>query len=272
MEILSYGSVKGDGAVNEDIAGTAGPLAWIFDGATATGPQIIPAVGSDAEWLAHRLDSTMHELASDEDTAGLPLRELAGRLIADVRHGLSEYDLPPDSLTPYAPGALLRSRPGRVEYLLLGDVTIAFHCGDRTEVIVDERATRMAAAATDLAHNHHGDDLRRRQQEFERTYVNQPAGYWVFGSEPAAATNAILGHFDIHQPGLALLATDGFARIVELFHLAPSWRDLIDTLASDKDSVTSMIDMLRTAEAGQNNGDRIKNSDDATALLLRISA
>jgi hypothetical protein len=272
MQILSHASVKGDGAVNEDIAGAAGSMAWIFDGATATGAPAIPGAGSDAEWLVRRLDGAIRGLAG-QDTTDVPLTEVASRLIDDVRRGLRELGLTVDRVTPYASGALLRMRPGWADYLVLGDVTLTFRAGRRSEVVTDPQAARLASAAIDIATRYQGAELRDRQREFERMFVNQPGGYWVFGSQPGAIGHAVAGRFRLDGSCLALLATDGFARVVEGFDLAASWPALVDGLAAGgPGSVASMIARLRMleADAGHAGVARIKESDDATGLLLRI--
>jgi hypothetical protein len=271
MRILSAASVKGTGAVNEDIAGAAGPLAWVFDGATATGQPAIPDAGSDAQWLVRRLDGTIRRMIGrfgDE-----PLADLARRLIEDVRQGLDDLGLEPDRLTPYASGALLRATPGHVDYLVLGDVTVTVTAGGRYEAHTDPDAARLARVALDLATRYSGEELRCHQQEFERTYVNRPDGYWVFGTVPEAAAHGVSGRFRLDAPGLALLATDGFARVVEVFDLAPSWPALLDALAAGgADSVRSVIGRLRELEAdpAHTGVDLMKSSDDATAMLLRL--
>src|SRR5262249_47382075 len=272
MQILSLASVKGDGAVNEDTAGVAGSLAWIFDGATATGAPEIPGAGSDAEWLVHRLNGAIQALAG-QDTTNIPLTEVASRLVEDVRHGLHGLGLAVDRLTPYASGALLQVRPEWADYLLLGDVTLAFRGGQRSKVITDPRAARLALAAIDIATRYQGEELRDRQRQFERTFVNQPGGYWVFGSQPRATKHGVVGRFPLDGSCLALLATDGLARVVEGFALAASWPALLDRLATDgPSSVASMIAQLRAlaADPGHPGVARIKKSDDATGLLLRI--
>ena len=272
MQILSFASAKGDGAVNEDTAGVAGSLAWIFDGATATGTPEISGAGSDAKWLVRRLESAVRTLA-EQDTTGKPLTEVASDLVEDVRHGLHELGLAVDRLTPYASGALLRVQPGWADYLLLGDVTLAFRAGQRSEVVTDPRAARLALAAIDIATRYQGEELRARQRQFERTFVNQPGGYWVFGSQPKATEHGVVGRFPLDESCLALLSTDGFSRVVEGFALAASWPALLDRLAADgPSSVASMIAQLRALEAdpGHPGVARIKKSDDATGLLLRI--
>jgi hypothetical protein len=264
MRVLSQASIKGDGAVNEDITGAAAPLAWIFDGATATGPAEIPGADSDAAWLAHRLDRTIRRLATDP----APLPDLAAHLIDDVRRGLADLGLPRDRITPYASGALLRVRDDVADYLLLGDVTLAHH----DEAITDPRAAQFAEAAIDLATRYHGEELRHHQRDFERAYVNNPDGYWVFGSHPAAAEHALTGRIPLTEPTLILLATDGLARAVDTFDLAPSWPALIDQLATaGPDAITALITQLRALEHDPARAAiaRIKDSDDATGLLLR---
>lgn len=269
MQILSEASVKGTGAVNEDLAGAEGPLAWIFDGATATGEPAIPDAGSDAEWLVRRLDGAIRRLAGQ--VADEPLAGLARRLIDDVRRGLEELGLDPDRPTPYASGALLRATPGWVEYLVLGDVTVTLAAGRRCEVHTDPDAVRLAEVALDLVARYSGEELRCHQRELERTYVNRPGGYWVFGTQSEAAAHGVSDRIRLDAPGLALLATDGFARIVDGFGLAASWPALLDVLAAGgAGSVRSMIGRLREREADPRHAEvaRIKPSDDATAMLL----
>lgn len=108
-------------------------------------------------------------------------------------------------------------------------------------------------------------DLRRA-----RDTVNTPNGFWLLGADPAVGANASVTSIELKGPATVLLTTDGFYALTEDYKRYGD-RELIATAQTIGLSVLARE--LRHIEDDDPVGaryPRMKKSDDATALLVRV--
>lgn len=265
------------GAVNEDVVGHTADAAWVIDGATGVGAALLEEP-SDAAWLARRADRAIRSLlASDPGIrTGQLIREVCvacrddlGRLSSRRANGTHEH--------PSAAIAIVRSRPHGLELATLGDCRIAYrdqHGQARlfgeTGLAAFEAKTvalvrRLLRAEPALGPNELRERLRPQLLENRRS-MNVEGGYWVLGTNPAAAD-----HLDAMVVPTAIgspfaIGSDGFLRLVELFGLA-SPGDLL--AIADQGALGVWMDRLRHIERGEGSWamhPRVKLHDDASFL------
>ena len=179
--------------------------------------------------------------------------------------------------SPSAAVATVRAHGERLDYLLLSDSTLLVDrpgaeplalCDNR----LDEVHAKLGYPATmppygsperDAAMLAHVRDLGG--------YRNQPGGFWVASTSPAAAREALTGSLPLADVAAVALLTDGATRIVDVFGLL-AWPHALRVL-HDR-GPADLITRTRGAEAsdpGCVRWPRSKASDDATAAywLLR---
>src|SRR3546814_10784032 len=72
-------------AANEDVVGYTDFAAWVIDGASGIGENLVSAV-SDAQWFAQRVDRELRDLLASKPT--MPFEDL---FAAVIRHCRSSY-------------------------------------------------------------------------------------------------------------------------------------------------------------------------------------
>jgi hypothetical protein len=108
-------------------------------------------------------------------------------------------------------------------------------------------------------------DLRRA-----RDTVNTSQGIWLLGADPAVGAHATVTSLALDGPATVLLATDGFYALVEDYQHYGD-RELIATAQTLGLAILGRE--LRRVEDEDPDGEkypRMKKSDDATALLVRV--
>lgn len=250
MEV-SYACVGAPDVVNEDLV-VAGPdFAVVLDGSTAVGPNTGCVHG--VAWLVSRLGAALAERMLDRRTDPLP--DLLSESIAQVaaEHGGTCDLTNPDS--PSSTVAILREHTDRLDYLVLADSPVLFDRTTGTDVVVDDR---LAA-------------LPSRGVESVRRWRNRPGGFWVAGTAPEAAYEAVTGTVDRRDVVRAALLTDGVTRLVERFAVL-TWAGLMAAL--DRDGPMRVVERVRREEhRAAASGERLpgKRHDDASAVLCRFA-
>ncbi|NIJ06731.1 hypothetical protein FHS31_000313 [Sphingomonas vulcanisoli] len=269
------------GGVNEDVVGYSANAAWVIDGATGIGPALLDAP-SDAAWLAHAIDGHFRRLL-DEDPA-MPTRALVRQAILFCRTALDAQALRPAEGPhehPSAAFAMLRRFDDHIELSGLADCRIVYEddatathiFSDRSLDVVEARTLSLVREIVRSEPDLDAESLFQRllpQLRENRGLMNREGGYWVLGTEPAAADHLACKILP-YRPGQRFaLASDGFLRLVEMFGLAgPS-----DLLAIDSEEGWShWRDRLRDAEREPGSCrryHRVKVHDDASFLNIEI--
>jgi hypothetical protein len=208
-----------------------------------------------------------------ELTAPADLRDCLARAIAAVTASHAATCDVTHTGTPSATVAILREHDGAWDYLVLSDTTIVFDCNSGLRIVTDASVDKvavdeLAASRAHQAGNSEHDGALHDLIAAQRQLRNTPEGYWLAGSQPEAASHAIVGAVPLADLRRAAVLTDGAARLVEPFHIT-DWNGLLNTL--NERGPSQLIRELRNAEASDPHGQRWprhKPSDDATVAYL----
>jgi hypothetical protein len=217
------------GAFNEDIAGYTSTAAWVIDGASGVGENLIPAP-SDAHWFARHVDTELRNLLTREPM--MPFENLFAEVIARCattyatlarRPAAGRHELPSAAI------AFMRILSDRIELATLGDCQILYASqsgglvaehGNGGHIGPFEERTKAAARAIvarnpDISATALFEELRPHLTQ-NRASMNVEGGYWVLGLQLAAIEHADRIELPLGNWEFAL-ASDGFLRLSDLF-------------------------------------------------------
>jgi hypothetical protein len=307
FEILDSLSLPGDPAKpNEDAFGHDAAAAVVLDGATPLGDGLMPG-SSDAAWIAQfgarRLLAHLRDGEGARKALRGTLADTRKSFEALRRHAPEEMWQTPCAsmmLAFCAPSALriasaatgtspasahTRAR-GRVagedvvEFLWFGDCAALVQPEGGAVAVVGETFDKRAAEAkraraiakeknlspaSGLSRPEFLDALRAT-----RNRINS-GSYWLFSPDAKAASHAARRVVKTAPGTKLLLASDGFLALASDYGAYGA--DSLMNAAVEK-GLKALGEELRAIEAGDPGGDkfpRFKKSDDATALLLKVS-
>ncbi|WP_017538370.1 protein phosphatase 2C domain-containing protein [Nocardiopsis halophila] len=258
---IAWASRPGAGAHNEDVAAAGAGWAFVLDGATAP-PGAADACRHGVRWTVRRLAAELAALLGVPAARSAPGAVLAGALEeATVRtraaHGPGCDPDHPDA--PSSTVAAVRAVPGGLEYLVLADSAVLLPVpGGPPRVLTDDRLDRLPGG-------------RPYPPGLVRSLRNAPGGFWVAGSRPEAAREALTGVHafpaapDGGEDRRVALLTDGCPRLAERF--GHGW-DRVWKCAEDE-GPEALITWVRGEEEGAPPSPG-KRHDDATALFGRL--
>ncbi|QSB14586.1 protein phosphatase 2C domain-containing protein [Natronosporangium hydrolyticum] len=270
---ISTATEAGDSGQNEDWVGTCPTAVVVLDGVSAP-PGTSTGCRHGTAWYVNQLGSRLLlHLAGDDLTPDASL-SAAIRETADAHAGTCDLRHPG---TPSAAVAILQLGPEEITYLVLADTVVVLDVDEKLTVVTDDRVTRVAADAHTRTQRHpvgspaHIEAVAELSRT-QRLSRNQPGGYWVAGSAPEAADEAITGSVPRRGCRRAAVLTDGASRVVDGFGLA-TWEELLDRLVSA--GPADLIAWTRSVERDDTTGERwprYKASDDATAVYLNLES
>lgn len=277
IESLSWpGSEKRS---NEDACGACGRYAWVIDGTIMTGYPPLLHERSDATWLASFISARFAYHAQTAEDGPTLVR----RAIEDARAAFLAA-MPPereDPLSwPVAALSLLQVRERTLEVWTLADTAAyvldadgAFHAaGEPAEL----RQTESALAAQMLRESGLSPEAVWEHAAFrtwltdQRRRANTDAGVPLLGIVPSAAER--MHHQVIRPEGrtLALLATDGFSALAELYGAVSPCGLVQEAARSGLETLARRLRDIEHSDPKAERFPRFKVSDDATAILVRI--
>ncbi len=176
--------------------------------------------------------------------------------------------------TPSATVVMLRSRPDALQWLVLGDATLALEeNGGDVQVISDRRlgnsskAERFAVLTGDSTDGHHAERVAALSNA-QRKFPNVDGGFWIAAADPEAAHHAYAGE-QLMPAGAswrAALMTDGASVAVNTDELT-DWRGALDALAkTGPGDFIATVRAIETADPALVTYPRMKVSDDATVV------
>ena len=279
FEILDTLTLPGDPLKpNDDAFAHAGNAAVVLDGATSLGDPLMPGA-SDAAWIAHfgarRLMAHLRDGDAPKDALRHALNDAEKSFKALRRRAPSEqWEI------PFASMALAVEAPGGCDFLWFGDCAGLLQGTKNTvEILGDSfvskmrEAKRAAKLAKELKHAPVASGERSPYLPALRKARNlvNTGSHWAFSPDPQAAEHVAMKRVAAPSGSLLLLASDGFLAL-----LTDYGRYSAHTLmrsAAEK-GLAGLGEELRAIEEADPDGHkhpRFKKSDDATAVLLRLS-
>jgi hypothetical protein len=271
--------------VNEDraVCDLAHDAAWLLDGATGLTPDRVLPGASDARWFV------------DEIFAGISAGLAAKAATPDVLKGAVDHaadafakaalrpDAPPEHM-PCASFVMTRLLDGTtLELTNLGDCVILLRevATGRVSPFGTSRLRALDAVVekeigTLLAGGLHHAAARERVLPMivrHRSRMNEDDGYWILDLSPRCLAHLEQWTLPAHPGNEILLMSDGFSRLVDTF-CRYDWAGLFAKSAVPSGIAHLMAELreIERADATCRAHPRYKVSDDATAMLLRVSA
>lgn len=270
LEALSWAG----GGENHDLINVVEGAAWVLDGATPLGED---AAAGDA--VIRGFVSLVDERLRCAVREPLELREVLRRVIEEVVAAAGDGEQGEPWSMPSCAVGIVRLREGFLDYLVLGDITIAVAVdGGEVRVVNDNRITQLdEAVVREIAFLMKRDGLSFGEAREKvvpilrrhRALMNTPEGYWILSGDPAAAEYALVGTVPPGRRVRCLLASDGFARVVTTFKFWADWEGLFDNLR--RRSLRDFFSQLRSFEdsdSGCCGFPRLKARDDASAIYM----
>jgi hypothetical protein len=279
LTLLDSLSLPGDPAkTNEDSSGYDASAAVVIDGATPLGDSLMPGP-SDAAWISQFGTRRLLAHLREGDGARKALRAA----LADTQKSFEALRRqPPQEMwqTPCASMMLAVPDEGGVEFLWFGDCAALLKQGDAAVTVLGETFDKRAAEAlraqkigkeknlspaSGLSRPEFIDTLRA-----SRNRINSGAA-WLFSPDVKAASHVSRRVVKAAPGSTLLLASDGFLALASDYGAYSA--DTLMTAAMTR-GLKALGEELRAIEAGDAGGDRFprfKKSDDATALLLKLS-
>lgn len=281
LTVLDAVSVSGDRRKqNDDAVGWSEGAVWVIDGATDLHDAPRSDTASDAAWFARQLNAAL-TVASQEHDAPSALVEQAVRSTARAwqsarRRPLEgRWDLPTAALLLAAEtrsGLSVRDLGDCRLFVLDGEGRASSHGG--TSWTKDDESA-LAARFSNPAHAGQGHRSPEGQAYLRqaREDHNLVDSYAIVGVEPEACLPRVRSfEVSLPRPAHVLLATDGFAALVDVYRLHTPESLMQQALSK---GLAALVAELRTFETegdplGQTFA-RWKRSDDASAVLARLS-
>ncbi|SEG89854.1 Protein phosphatase 2C [Thermomonospora echinospora] len=273
MRVLIASEAARPGRDNEDFAAAAPGLGVLIDGAGAPAG-LESGCSHSVSWYARTLGGLL--LAEAIETK----LSLADALAASIERVNALHSGTCDLRHPGSPSATVvaaRVVGDRLEHLVLSDsVLVLDRTGADPVVISDDRLAEVNRKLDDpderplLGTSEHAAGLLSRVQK-HAAYRNRPGGFWVAGTKPEAAEQALTGSTPLDELQAVALLSDGASRLADRFGLM-TWPDLLAVL--DKSGPAELIARTREAEASDPDGARWprgKASDDATAVYWALT-
>jgi hypothetical protein len=263
---------------NEDACGTAGDWAWVIDTSIFPGTGSFMHPGSDAAWLASFANERFAALApSATDGPALVrwvMQEARHAFLAAAREDrLDRRTWPVGALT------LVRGRDDRLEIWTFGDTTAYLRRPDGMVMTLGEapdlrraesaKAAELLQAAGCALKDILQAPVFRDWLTKLRDAQNRNGGVPLFGLEPGMADRMRHEAVSLPYGSSVLLASDGFAALVDLYRVLDAQALLERALATGLQPLVAEARRIETeVDPDGLRYPRFKTSDDATALLL----
>jgi serine/threonine protein phosphatase PrpC len=276
---LEYLSLPGDTAkANEDAFGYGGNAALVIDGATPLGDGLMPGP-SDAAWIAQFGARRLMAHLRDGDGARKALRAALGDAQKSFE-ALRRHE--PEEMWQMPCASMMLAVEGEdgIEFLWFGDCAALVRQGDQPVTVVgetfDKRAAEAKRAQALAKEKNVSPAANLSRAEFlgslraSRNRINS-GNNWLFSPDVKAAAHVSRRVMKVQSGGELLLLSDGFLALASDYGAYSP--DSLMAAALSK-GLAALGEELRAIEADDGGGDkfpRFKKSDDATALLLRLS-
>jgi hypothetical protein len=259
---------------NDDALGFQRNAAWVIDGATDYTDQPVTRTASDASWIAQAASAALGAWTyGDLREAVRNASETAANAFSYLTRGqeIERWQLPVASLL-----MLTENARGAIEGIDLGDCRVfavdadgAVHTAGGAGGLDDE--VRFAATAPDA-----GKPLLQRTAAIAkmralRAAMNHEGASWTFGLQPACADHARTWTLNLRRPAHLLLMTDGFSALADRYRIYEPVALVRAAIGAGLEELGRELRAFEAADASGARHPRFKTSDDATAILLRLT-
>lgn len=267
-------SLAGDRAKqNDDTLGFTNAAAWVIDGATDLDTARLTGAASDASWLAQMANASLYRHAGECDLRTLIARASAEALAA----------MPPQSgdierwRWPIASLLICAERDDLIEGAHLGDCRVfalgadgAFYQSGADPDHADEESANAAKQSdSDKPLLERTETIARLRRG--RALLNTPGNAWTFCTHAPCADHAAMWSFKMQRPGHVLLMTDGFSALADRYNAYDGPGLVRAAIDKGLEELGRELRAIENADAGSSLHPRYKKSDDATAILMRLS-
>jgi hypothetical protein len=269
-------SLAGDRAKqNDDTLGFQHNSAWVIDGATDLSPTPLTKTASDASWIAQAANTSLNAWTyGDLREAVRAASEAAANAFSYLTRGaaIERWQLPVASML-----MLTENESGAIEGIDLGDCRVFALDSDGAQTVggheggLDDEV-QLAASQPDA-----DKPLLKRAAAIEtlrrnRAAINHEGGkHWTFGLQPACADHARTWTLSLRRPAHLLLMTDGFAALSDRYRVYEPAALVKAAVSAGLQDLGRELRAIEIADATASRYPRFKQSDDATAILLRLS-
>lgn len=267
-------SLAGDrGKQNDDACGFANGRAWVLDGATDLHDAPLMGGASDAAWIAHFANARLHRNA-DDLIAAIRDASAAASAAFSARIGARAFER---WQSPISSLLLLEETPSGVAGADLGDSRL-FALGADGGVQVtggpEDAADHETALAAKQADKH--KPLLKRTDTVNilrehRAALNRDGARWTFCLDPACADHARTFAISLPRPAHLLLMSDGFSALSDRYRAYQPGSLVNAALAKGLQELGRELRAIEVSDAAGDKHPRFKQSDDATALLMRLT-
>lgn len=273
---------RSGGTANEDVVGHIGKAAWVIDGASGVGENLVSPI-SDAQWFAQSTDRELRKLLADqpdmrfEDLFLAVVERCAAAFAAEARRPpAGRHEMPSAAI------AFVRALSDRVEMATLGDCEILYRQADGDAVAqhgdggnvgafeaLTKASVRDLVAANPAISSEALFEAMRPQLVRNRAHMNVDGGYWVLGLQPEAVAHA--DRIELPHGELELaLASDGFLRLSDMFDRIARADMLAIERREDFDNWYGQLRDLEQAPGSLASHPRAKMSDDASFVRIDL--
>jgi len=259
---------------NDDTLGFQQKSAWVIDGATDLSETPLTKTASDASWVAQVANTSLNAWTyGDLREAVRTASETAASAFSYLTRGqnVERWQLPTASLL-----MLTENERGLIEGIDLGDCRVFALDANGVQVVgghggLDDEV-KLAAAQPDA-----DKPLLKRKAAIEtlrrnRSAINQEGGrFWSFGLHPACADHARTWTIQLKRPAHLLLMTDGFAALSDRYKVYEPAALVKAAISVGLQDLGRELRAIEAADASGSQHPRFKQSDDATAILLRLT-
>lgn len=283
LDVHGACSIEGDGCVNEDFFGWTDRAAWVLDGATGVSAETLP-YPSDAYWLVRTFSENLHRnLVVYPNSSTL---DLINRAIGVTRDTFNEIARQKDSIQERLPSAafvMVRILGDVLEITSVGDCKAIFRGVDgvvRTfydpslEPFEDRTLSALRSLRARNPESEQGDlvkELKLTIQE-NRKSMNQPGGYRVLSLNDVDKDSLEATVLPCEEDLIIALASDGFLRYTEVFGQS-NVEEMYELVCGGQVAmVAAKVRDLESCDANCQQYIRVKKSDDATCVTVKLSA
>jgi hypothetical protein len=268
-------SLAGDRAKqNDDALGFRANAAWVIDGATDLSDTPVTKTASDASWVAQAANTSLNSWTyGDLREAIRSASESAANAFSYLTRGqnIERWQLPVASLL-----MLTENERGVIEGIDLGDCRV--YALDANGVQTTGGYEGGLDAEVKLAASQPDADkpLLKRTAAIEtlrraRAAMNNDGKHWTFGLQPTCADHARTWTLTLKRPAHILLMTDGFSALADRYHVYEPAALVKAAISVGLQELGRELRAIETSDAAATRFPRFKQSDDATAVLLRLS-